>query len=91
VARDRGWQRQLVPGNGPLARVPPAAAFLVVVAVFATAVLVGGALGAVLLVALAALAGVLLAAAWPRLAPVERALRVVVLLVLVAVALSLLA
>jgi len=80
-----------VPGNGPLARVPPAVAFLVVLAVFAAGVLIGGAAGAVVLLALAALAGALLAVTWRALAPAERALRVVALLVLVAVALSVLA
>jgi hypothetical protein len=70
--------------------VSPAVAFLVVAVLFAAGVLVGGVLGAVLLFALAALVGLLLAAAWPRLSGAERALRSVVLLVLVAVALSVL-
>jgi hypothetical protein len=89
VQRGRGWRRQLVPGDGPLARVPPLVVFLVVTAVFATGVLVGGVAGAGLLTALAVLIGALLAAAWARLAPAERALRLVVLLVLFAIAVSL--
>jgi hypothetical protein len=80
-----------VPGDGPLARVPPAAAFLAVAAIFAIGVLVGGAVGAALLAVLALLIAALLAVAWPRLTPAERALRVVVLLVLLAIALSLVA
>lgn len=87
VRQQRGWRRQLVPGSGPLATVPPLLVFLVVAAVFAAGVLAGGALGAVLLGALAVFVAVLLAVAWPRLGPPDRALRLVVLLALVAVAL----
>jgi hypothetical protein len=65
--------------------------FLVVLAVFAASVLLGGVVGAVLLAVLAVLVAALLAVAWPRLAPAERGLRLVVLLVLVAIAISLLA
>lgn len=68
--------------------MPPLAAFVAVTAVFAAGVLIGGIAGALMLGALAVLAGMLLAAAWPRLRPPERALRLVVLLVLVAVAIS---
>jgi hypothetical protein len=75
------------PANGSR-RVPPAVAFLVVVGVFAAGVLIGGVPGAVILGALAALVAVLLATTWARLRPAERAIRVVVLLVLVAVAIS---
>jgi uncharacterized membrane protein YfcA len=82
--------RRLVPGDGPLARVSPVLAFLVVAAVFAVGVVVGGVLGAVLLFALAALVGLLVAATWSRLSGPERVLRAVVLLVLLAVALSVL-
>lgn len=90
MARERGWRRQLVPGDGPLARVPPPVAFLVVGAVFAAGVIVGGVVGAVLLAVLALSVAALLAAAWPRLAPAERALRMVVLLILLAIGLTLL-
>lgn len=83
-------RRQLTPGDGPLARVPPLAVFVVVVAVFAAGVLIGGTAGAGVLVALAVLVGALLAVTWPRLAPAERALRMLVLLVLLAIAISLL-
>lgn len=82
----RGWRRTLIPGEGPLSAVPPIAAFLVVAALFAAGVLVGGVTGAVLLGLLAVLVGLLLAAAWPRLAPRDRALRLVVLLAVVAIA-----
>ena len=76
-------------GNGsPLSRVPPAAAFVAVAAVFAIGVLVGGAAGAVLLGGLAVLVTLLLVGAWPRLRPPERVLRVIVLLTLIAVAIS---
>jgi hypothetical protein len=83
-------RRQLTPGDGPLARVPPLAVFLVVAVVFAAGVLIGGAVGAGVLLTLAVLVGALLAVTWPRLAPTERALRVLVLLVLLAIAISLL-
>lgn len=77
------------PGNGnPLNTVPPLAAFVAVTAVFAAGVLIGGIVGALVLGALAVLVATLLAASWPRLRPPERALRVVVLIVLVAIAIS---
>lgn len=80
---------QLVPGNGPLAKVPPAAAFIVVVVVFAVGVLVGGPTGAVVLgVLVLALAG-LLASTWGVLHPSQRAGRVAVLLILVGIAIVL--
>ena len=78
-----------MPGQGPLARVPPVVVFLVVAAVFATGVLVGGVVGACLLSLLALLVTALLVVAWPRLTSAERALRLVVLLVMVAIAISL--
>jgi hypothetical protein len=68
--------------------VPPAAAFVAVAAVFATGVLVGGAAGAALLGLLAVFVALLLAAAWPRLRPSERGLRVLILLTVIAVAIS---
>jgi hypothetical protein len=76
-------------GNGnPLSKVPPAAAFVAVAAVFATGVLVGGLAGAVALGILAVFVGLLLVTSWPRLRPPERALRLIVLLSLIAVAIS---
>lgn len=68
--------------------MPPLAAFVAVTAVFAVGVLIGGIVGALMLGALAVLAGMLLAASWSRLRPPERTLRLMVLLVLVAVAIS---
>jgi energy-coupling factor transporter transmembrane protein EcfT len=90
LRRDRGWGGQLVPGDGPLARVHPIAAFAAVAAVFAVGVLVGGPLGVGLLLVLAAGVGLLLAVTWRRLLPAERALRLVALLVLIAIAVTLL-
>lgn len=86
MAGERGWRRTLIPGEGPLARVPPVAAFLVVAALFLAGVIVGGVVGAALLGALAVLVALLLSAAWPLLGPTDRALRLVVLLVVIAVA-----
>ncbi|HEY0452730.1 DUF6703 family protein [Actinophytocola sp.] len=80
----------LLSGNGPLARVPPLAVFVVVVGVFALGIIVGGPTGALLLGLLAVGVAVLLAATWPVLAPGQRVGRVLVLVVLVAVAISVL-
>lgn len=82
-ARRRG---RMVPGEGPLARVPPVAVFAVVVVVFALGVVVGGVPGAALLGLLALAVATLLTVTWPRLSPAERAVRVLVLGVLVAIA-----
>lgn len=79
-------RRPLLPGSGPLARVSPVLAFLVVAAVFAVAVVAGGLVGALLLALLAAGVAVLLATTWARLSPPERLARTLVLAVLVAVA-----
>lgn len=84
--RNRSLRAPIVPGSGPLARVPPVVAFVVVVAVFAAGVIVGGTVGALLLALLAVGVAVLLAVTWPRLATSERVGRVLVLSVLVAVA-----
>jgi hypothetical protein len=91
VTRDRrSTRRPLIAGDGPLARVPPVAVFVVVIALFAVAILVRGPLGAALLAALAAGVGVLLSATWRVLTPAARAGRVVILGVLIAVAVSML-
>jgi hypothetical protein len=80
----------LVAGNGPLARVPPAVAFGLVVVVFGLAVWIRGAVGALLLGVLGVGLLVLLAATWRVLRPADRVLRVIVVLILAAVAISLL-
>ncbi|HEV2782578.1 MAG TPA: DUF6703 family protein [Actinophytocola sp.] len=86
----RSGRTPLLAGDGPLARVPPVAAFFAVVAVFAVAVLVRGVLGAALLGLLAVAVGVLLASTWPALSGPARAGRVIILAALVAIAVSLL-
>lgn len=78
----------LLPGTGPLAKVPPAAAFGAVLILFAAAIVVRGPLGAALLGVLALGVAGLLAATWPVLTAPARAGRLVVLALLVAVALS---
>ena len=80
----------IVAGNGPLAKVPPLAAFLVVLVVFGVAVWLRGVVGAVLLGALGVGMLAMLAVTWQTLKPADRVLRVVVILVLAGVAVSLL-
>ncbi len=82
-------KRPLLPGDGPLARVRPVVAFVIVLGLFVTGVLVGGTLGAVLLGVLILGSIALLAATWRVLSPAHRMLRVVVLLVLVLITLEL--
>jgi hypothetical protein len=86
----RSLRAPLLSGNGPLARVPPLAVFLVVAAVFALGVIVGGGTGALLLGLLAAGVAVLIAATWRVLEPSQRVGRLFIFAVLVAVAISVL-
>ncbi len=89
--REKGSMRaRLLPGDGPLAKVSPILAFLVVAAVFVVGVVVKGAVGALLLGLLAAGVAVLFAATWRVLPPAQRLLRVLVLAVLVVIAVSVL-
>ncbi|WP_306747098.1 hypothetical protein [Saccharothrix yanglingensis] len=83
-------KRTLIPGAGPLARVPAPAAFLLVLVLFGLGVWLRGVVGAALLGVLAAGVAVLLAVTWPLLAPSGRVLRVLVLAVLVLIAVSVL-
>jgi hypothetical protein len=80
----------LVAGRGPLARVPPAAVFVVVIVMFGLAVWLRGMVGAVLLGVLGLGVLTLLTVTWQALRPAERTLRVFVVLVLVWVAITLL-
>lgn len=84
-------RRKLLPGDGPLSGVHPAVAFVVVLAVFALGVWLGGVAGALVLGSLAATVGVLLAVTWPGLTATERSIRLLVLLIVVAIALQRLA
>lgn len=89
--REKGSMRaRLLPGDGPLAKVSPLLAFLVVVAVFVVGVVVKGPVGALLLGLLAVGVAVLLAATWRVLPQGQRLLRVLVLAVLVVIAVSVL-
>jgi hypothetical protein len=88
VANDS--KRTLIPGDGPLAKVPGTVAFLLVIGLFAAGVLVRGVLGAAFLAVLLVGVSVLLAATWKVLAPAGRVLRVLVVLLLAAVAISVL-
>jgi hypothetical protein len=90
VPTRRSMKEKLVDGEGPLSRVPPFVAFLVVAAVFVVGILIGGGVGALLLGVLAAGIATLLAVTWRALSPSERAGRVFILAVLVAVAVSVL-
>jgi hypothetical protein len=86
----RSLRAPLLSGNGPFARVPPLVVFVVVTAVFALGVIVGGGTGALLLGLLAAGVAVLIAATWQVLGPAQRAGRVLILAIVVAVAISVL-
>lgn len=91
LVRVRGSARvPLLAGNGPLAKVPPIAAFGVVIALFVVAIVVRGVVGAAVLGVLVMGVGVLLSATWRVLPASARAGRVLVLVVLVGVAVSML-
>ncbi|MFC6090593.1 hypothetical protein [Saccharothrix lopnurensis] len=83
-------KRTLIPGSGPLARVPAPAVFLLVLLLFGLGVWLRGAVGAALLGVLALGGGVLLATTWRFLDPRGRVLRVLVLGVVVFIAVSVL-
>ena len=84
----RSMREPLLAGDGPLAKVPPVAAFALVIGLFLIAVLVRGVLGAVLLGLLAVGVGALLVTTWRALAPPARAGRLIILGALVAIAVS---
>ncbi|WP_309113039.1 hypothetical protein [Saccharothrix sp.] len=82
------FKRTLIPGRGPLAKVPAPAVFLLVLALFGAGVWIRGPVGAALLWMLVVGVAALLAVTWRYLAPSARVLRVLVLAVLVLVTLS---
>lgn len=90
VLKRRDSKAALVAGHGPLAKVPPLAAFLVVIVVFGVAVWLHGVVGAVLLGVLGLGVLGLLVGTWRVLKPADRVLRVIVVLVLFGIAASLL-
>lgn len=91
VIRSRSDSRApLLSGHGPLAKVPPLAAFMVVIIVFGVAVWLRGPVGAALLGLLGLGVLALLGATWQVLRPADRLLRVIVVAILAAVAISLL-
>src|SRR2546421_8742481 len=62
IVRDRrSTRQQLIAGDGPLAKVPPVAAFALVIALLLIAILVRGILGGVLLGLVALVVAALLA------------------------------
>jgi hypothetical protein len=88
--RGRSSRARMLPGNGPLSRIPPVVVFLAILVLFGAGVVVRGPLGATLLGALILAVLSLLGATWQVLSTPDRALRVIVLLVLVGVAISVL-
>ncbi|MCP2165191.1 hypothetical protein [Goodfellowiella coeruleoviolacea] len=86
----RSGRAPLLPGTGPLSKVPPAVAFVVVLGLFVLGIWVAGPIGAGLLGLLVLLLVVLLAATWRALTAGDRVIRVAAVLMLVAVAVSLL-
>ncbi|WP_447006242.1 hypothetical protein ACRAKI_07070 [Saccharothrix isguenensis] len=83
-------KRTLIPGSGPLARVPAPAVFLLVLTLFGLGVWLQGAIGALLLGVLALGVAAMLAVTWPLLTPSARVLRVLVLALLVLITVSVL-
>ncbi|MBW4721769.1 hypothetical protein [Saccharothrix obliqua] len=83
-------KRALIPGAGPLAKVPAPVVFVLVLALFGAGVLIRGPVGAALLGVLALGVLGLLATTWRLLAPGARVLRVLVLAVLLLVTASVL-
>ena len=90
IRRRTDSRAPLLAGNGPLAKVPPVVAFGVVVVVFGVAVWLRGVAGAALFGVLGLGLLALLAATWQVLRPADRVLRVIVVAILAAVAISLL-
>lgn len=90
TSRRSNLRAPLLPGRGPLAKVPPAVAFLLVVAIFGLGVWLRGPIGAALLGVLLVGVGVLLAATWSRLGAPARVARIAVLVVLAGVIVSIL-
>lgn len=90
MSRSRPFKAALLPGRGPLARVSPPLAFLLVAGLFAAGVLIRGTVGAGLLLLLAAGVGFLLAGTWGALNPGQRLGRVLIVGLLVGIALSVL-
>jgi hypothetical protein len=80
----------LLPGRGPLAKVPPAAVFLLILVLFGLAIWLRGVAGAGLLGLLGLGVLGLLAGTWRVLTPAARALRVFVVIILFAVAITML-
>lgn len=90
IRRRTDSRAPLLAGRGPLAKVSPLAAFLVVLVVFGIAVVVRGMTGAVLLGVLGLGVVAMLAATWQVLKPADRVLRVLVVLILAGVAITML-
>ncbi|HEX4222547.1 MAG TPA: hypothetical protein VHZ97_09320 [Pseudonocardiaceae bacterium] len=80
----------LIGGRGPLTKVPPMAAFLLVVVLFGLGVWLRGAVGATLLVVLDIGVLLLLAGTWRALSSSARVMRLVVVAILLAVEASVL-
>ncbi|MGB8651435.1 MAG: DUF6703 family protein [Mycobacteriales bacterium] len=81
-------RRQIEKKAGPavvlVSQMPRAVPFLVVAVLLVGGLLAGGAVGAVLLLVLAALLGTLLVLSWPALQPPARVLRLLVVLLVAA-------
>jgi hypothetical protein len=90
IRRRTDSRAPLLEGNGPLAKVPPVAAFVVVLVVFGVAVWLRGVVGAVLLGVLGLGVLGLLAATWRVLTPADRVWRVLVVVIRAVVAFTLL-
>ena len=88
MTSQRRTRQKLVAGDGPLAKVPPVAAFALVIGLFLIAVLVRGILGGVLLGLLALGVAALLATTWRVITPPARIGRLLILGALIAIAVA---
>ncbi|HEX3781394.1 MAG TPA: hypothetical protein VHX38_17170 [Pseudonocardiaceae bacterium] len=86
----RSYRAPLIAGRGPLAKVPPLAAFVLVIVLFGLGVWLRGAIGATLLALLDIGVLVLLAGTWRALGSSARVMRVLIVVILLAVEASVL-
>jgi len=86
----RSYRAPLIAGRGPLAKLPPLAAFVAVIVLFGLGVWLRGVIGATLMAVLDIGVLTLLAGTWRALGSSARVMRVVIVIILLAVEASVL-